>query len=73
MFAKKKFAKKKFWKKIMPKKHIFAGKYKIPPKTRSHQGPDKVKVRWRQSNYNLDLNCNLMGFDTIEINLVFFF
>ena len=56
----------------MPK-NIFAGKYKIHQKTRSKQGPDKVKVKWRQSNHNLDLNYNLMGFDTIEINLVGYF
>ena len=65
MFAKKNLPKKK----IMPK-NIFAGKYKIHQKSRSKQGPDKVNVRWRQSNHNLDLNYNLMGFDTIEINLV---
>jgi len=52
------------------KKDILAGKYKIHQKTRSKQGPEKVKVRWRQSNHNLNLNYNLMGFDTIGINLV---
>ena len=57
-------------KKLCLKEYIFAGKYKIHQKTRSKQGPDKVKVKWRQSNHNLDLNYNLMGFDTIEINIV---
>ena len=55
----------------MPQKYI-RWKYKIHQKTMSKQGPDKVKVKWRQSNHNLDLNYNLMGFDTIEINLVSF-
>ena len=57
-------------KKNFAEKNIYAGKYKIRQNTRSKQGPGKVKVRWRQSKHNLDLNYNLMGFDTIEINLV---
>ena len=69
MFAKK-ICRKKNLKKNFAEKNIFAGKCKIHQKTRSKQGPGKVKVRWRQSKHNLDLNYNLMGFDTIEINLV---
>ena len=30
----------------------------------------KVKVRSKQRKHNLNSNNNLMGFDTIEINLV---
>ena len=30
----------------------------------------KVKVRSRQRKHNIKYNYNLMGFDTIEINLV---
>ena len=71
MFAKKKFAEKNILKKKkLCLKNIFTGKYKIRQKKRSKQGPDKVKVRWKLSNHNLDLNYNLMGFDTVEINLV---
>ena len=36
----------------------------------SRQGQIRVKVRSRQSKHNLDLNYNLIGFDTVEINLV---
>ena len=42
----------------------------------SRQGQSKVKQEssqgqgLRQRKHNLDLNYNLMGFDTIEINLV---
>ena len=36
------------------------------------QGQDKVKARSMQCKHNLDLNYNLMGFDTIEINLVLY-
>ena len=32
---------------------------------------EKVKERLRQRKHNLNSNYNLMGFDTIEINLVF--
>ena len=64
MFAKKKFAEKKFWN--LPKKIYLLENIKFTKK----QGQSKVKVRWRESNHNLDLNYNLMGFDTIEINLV---
>ena len=39
-------------------------------KERSRRGQGKVKVRPRQCKHNLNLNYNLMGFDTIEINLV---
>ena len=34
------------------------------------EGQRKVKVRSRQRKHNLNRNYNLMGFDTIEINLV---
>ena len=37
---------------------------------RSRIGDGKVKVRSRQRKHNLKCNYNLMGFDTIEINLV---
>ena len=40
-------------------------------KARSKRGQDKVKVRSRQRKHNLKCNYNLMGFDTIEINLVY--
>ena len=40
-------------------------------KARSKKSQAKVKVRLRQRKHNLDLNYNLMGFDTIEINLVY--
>ena len=40
-------------------------------RARSRKGQGKVKVKSRQHNHNLNLNYNLMGFDTIEINLVF--
>ena len=36
-------------------------------KERSMRGQGKVKVRSRQRKHNLDLNYNLMGFDTIEL------
>ena len=39
-------------------------------KTRQKQGQGEVKARSRQRNHNLNRNYNLMGFDTIEINLV---
>ena len=39
-------------------------------KERSMRGQGKVKVRSRQRKHNLNHNYNLMGFDTIEINLV---
>ena len=39
-------------------------------KARSRRGQGKVKVKSRQHNHNLNRNYNLMGFDTIEINLV---
>ena len=42
-------------------------------KARSNKSQGKVKVRSRQRKHNLDLNYNLMGFDTIEINLVLWF
>ena len=41
-------------------------------KARSMRVQGKVKVRSRQRKHNLNSNNNLMGFDTIEINLVFF-
>ena len=40
-------------------------------KARSMRVQGKVKVRSRQRKHNLNSNNNLMGFDTIEINLVF--
>ena len=39
-------------------------------KARSKRGRSKVKDRSRQRKHNLKCNYNLMGFDTIEINLV---
>ena len=39
-------------------------------KARSMRVQGKVKVRSRQRKHNLNSNNNLMGFDTIEINLV---
>ena len=42
-------------------------------KEESSQGHGKVKVRLRQHKHNINLNYNLMGFDTIEINLVLSF
>ena len=40
-------------------------------KTRSKQGQGKVKVKSRQGKHNLNCNYNMMGFDSIEITLVF--
>ena len=40
-------------------------------KARSKRGQCQFKVRSRQCKHNLSLNCNLMGFNTIEINLVY--
>ena len=37
----------------------------------SGAGQGKVKVKSRQHKHNLNRNYNLMGFDTIEINLVY--
>ena len=42
-------------------------------KARSIRGQGKVKVKSRQHNHNLNRKYNLMGFDTIEINLVYLF
>ena len=39
-------------------------------KVRSMRVQGKVKVRSRQRKHNLNRNYNLMGFDTIETNLV---
>ena len=39
-------------------------------KARQKQGQGEVKARSRQRKHNLNRNYNLMGFDTIEINLV---
>ena len=39
-------------------------------KARSKKSQGKVKVRSKQCKHNLDLNYNLMGFDTIRINLI---
>ena len=39
-------------------------------KVRSRRGQGKVKVKSSQYSHNLNRNYNLMGFDTIEINLV---
>ena len=36
----------------------------------TRQGESMVKVRSRQCKQNLNCNYNLMGFDTIEINLI---
>ena len=38
----------------------------------SRQGKGKINVRLKQSNHNNNHNYNVMGYDTIEINLVFF-
>ena len=35
------------------------------------KGQGKVRVKSRQHNHNINQHYNLMGFDTIEINLVF--
>ena len=40
-------------------------------KVRPMRVQGKVKVRSRQCKHNLNSNNNLMGFDTIEINLVY--
>ena len=42
------------------------GKVKARPK----QGQGEVKARSKLPKHNLNRNYNLMGFDTIEINLV---
>ena len=42
------------------------GKCNAKPK----QGQGEVKARSRHPKHNLNRNNNLMGFDTIEINLV---
>ena len=39
-------------------------------KARSRRGQSKVEVRSGHRKHNLNRNYNLMGFDTIEINLV---
>ena len=39
-------------------------------KARPRRGQGKVKVRSKLPKNNLNRNYNLMGFDTIEINLV---
>ena len=41
-------------------------------KARSRKGQGKVKVRSKLPKLNLNRNYNLMGFDTIEINLVIY-
>ena len=55
---------------------------KVQAGSRQYEGRAKVgqckvkersQERSRQYKHNLNLNYNLMGFDTIEINLVFFF
>ena len=55
-------------------KNVWSGKVK----SRSRRGQDKVErqfqckinLKLRQSNHNHNHNYDLMGFDTIEINLV---
>ena len=42
----------------------------LKAKERSRRGQGKVKVKSRQHNHILNRKYNLMGFDTIEINLV---
>ena len=42
-------------------------------KARPRRGQGKVKVRSKLPKNNLNRNYNLMGFDTIEINLVHLF
>ena len=44
--------------------------YQEKIKARSRQRQSKVKLRSKQRKDNLNSNNNLMGFDTIEINLV---
>ena len=44
--------------------------YKERVKARPKQGKGEVKAKSRQRKHNLNRNYNLMGFDTIEINLV---
>ena len=39
-------------------------------KVTSRQGETNIEVKARQRKHNINLNYNLMGFDTIEINLV---
>ena len=39
-------------------------------KARSQRGQGKFKLKSKQRKHNLNRNYNLMGFDTIEINLV---
>ena len=39
-------------------------------KARLRRGQGKVKVRSKLTKHNLNRNYNLIGFDTIEINLV---
>ena len=47
------------------------GQDKVKARPKSGQGEGEFKVRLRQRKHNLNHNNNLMGFDTIEINLVF--
>ena len=39
-------------------------------KVTSRQGETNIEVKARHRKHNINLNYNLMGFDTIEINLV---
>ena len=67
---KKNFPGKKFPKKRIspPPKIFFSRQSKV--KAGSKEGQGKVKVRSRECMHNLNRNYNLMGFETIEINLV---
>ena len=67
IFRTKIFAEKENFAKIM-----FNGKKIVTKKIAAHKkGEGKVKVSLRQRKHNLDLKYNLMGFETIEINLVY--
>ena len=58
------------WREGQGKVKARSKKSQAKDKVSSRQGQGKVKVRLRQCKHNLDLNYNLIGFDTIEINLV---
>ena len=53
----------------MPRSRRGSSKVKAKSKV-ERQGQVKINVRLRQSNHKNIHNYNLMGFDTIEINLV---
>ena len=49
------------------------GQDKVKARPKPGQGEGEFKVRLRQRKHNLNHNNNLMGFDTIEINLVYLY